>query len=132
MAKLEGKAEEQRQAAALESLRQRVAGGKPGMPNASGNQAGSDYTAFIHSRLKDAFQRTISYQSKAPFVVVRLTIGPDGKIVKTRIEKSSGDRVFENSVQTAITFAEQKFVPPPGRTTYEGAFVFKPQGVLQK
>lgn len=132
MAKLEGKAEEQRQAAALESLRQRVAGGKAGMPNASGTQAGSDYTAFIHSRLKDAFQRTISYQSKAPFVVVRLTIGPDGKLIKTRIEKSSGDRVFENSVQTAITFAEQKFVPPPGRTTYEGAFVFKPQGVLQK
>ena len=132
LAKLEGKAEQQHQSAALESLRQRVSGGKAGMPNATGNQAGSDYTAFIHSRLKDAFQRTISYQSKAPFVAVRLTIGPDGRILRRRTEKTSGDRMFENAVQSAITMAEAKFVPPPGRTSYEGTFIFRPQGVIQQ
>ena len=132
MAKLEGKAEEQRQAAALESLRNRIGGGKAGMPGAKGSEAGSDYTAFIHSRLKDAFKNTITYQSKNPYVVVKLTIDPDGRIARTRVERSSNDKVFENSVLRAITNAEPKFVPPPGRTTYEGSFVFKPQGVTQR
>ena len=132
LAKLEGKAQEQRQAAALESLRQKVSGGKAGMPGAKGNQAGSDYTAYIHSRLKDAFRDTITFQSKNPYVVVRLTIDPDGRISRTKIEKSSNDKVFENSVQRAITNAEPKILPPPGRTTYEGTFVFKPQGVTQR
>jgi len=132
MAKLATKAEEQRQSAALESLRQKVAGGRPGMPGASGTQAGSDYTAYLHSRLKDAFRETISYQSKSPFAVVRLTIAGDGRILRTRIERSSGDKMFENAVQRAIALAEQRIVPPPGRTTYEGAFVFKPQGVTQR
>lgn len=132
MAKLASKAEEQRQSAALESLRQKVSGGKPGMPGTRGTQAGSDYTAYLHSRLKDAFRETISYQSKAPFVVVRLTIDSDGRIVRTRIERSSGDKLFESAVQRAITLAEQRIVPPPGRSSYEGSFVFKPQGVTQR
>ncbi len=102
------------------------------MPNGKGNQAGSDYTAFIHSRLKDAFRDTITYQSKNPYVVVKLSIDPDGRIARVKIDKSSNDKVFENSVQRAITNAEPKFVPPPGRTLYEGTFVFKPQGVTQK
>ena len=132
MAALEHKAAEQRQSAALESLRQKVAGGTAGMPNARGNQAGSDYTAYLHSRLKDAFRETISYQSTAPFVVVRLTISGDGRVMRSRIEKSSGDQIFERAVQRAIDLAEQRIVPPPGRSTYEGTFVFRPQGVMQQ
>lgn len=132
IAKLAGKADEQRQSAALESLRQKISGGKAGMPGASGTQAGSDYTAYLHSRLKDAFREVISYQSKAPFVVVRLTIDGSGRVIRTRFEKSSGDKLFEKSVQRAIELAEQRIVPPPGRTVYEGVFVFKPQGVMQQ
>lgn len=132
MASLEGKVDAQRQAAAFEELRQRVAArGKVGMPRGTGSESGSDYTAYLHSRLKDAFRETISYQSKNPFVMVRLTIDADGRIIRTRIEKSSGDRVFELSVTRAITLAEQSIVPPPSRSVYEGAFVFKPQGVSQ-
>lgn len=132
MAKLEGKAEEQRQAAAIESLRQKVAGGQAGMPTGTGNQAGSDYTAYIHSRLKDAFKETIAYQSKAPFVIVKLYITSEGRISRVKQEKSSGDKMFETAVLRAITLAEKNFVPPPGRSSYEGLFVFKPQGVAQK
>lgn len=132
MAALEKRAAEQRQSAALESLRQKVAGGTAGMPGARGNQAGSDYTAYLHSRLKDAFRETISYQSAAPFAVVRLTISGDGRIMRSRIEKSSGDHMFERAVQRAIDLAEQRIVPPPGHNTYEGTFVFRPQGVMQQ
>jgi colicin import membrane protein len=133
LASLEGKVDAQRQAAAFEALRKKIAArGKVGMPRSTGSEAGSDYTAYLHSRLKDAFRETISYQSKSPFVMVRLTIGADGRIIRSRIEKSSGDKTFELSVNRAITLAEQTIVPPPSRTVYEGAFVFKPQGVSQK
>jgi len=133
MAKLEGKVDAQRQAAAFETLRKKVAArGRVGMPRGTGTEAGSDYTAYLHSRLKDAFRETISFQSKNPFVMVRLTIDGDGRIIRTRFEKSSGDKVFELSVTRAITLAEQTIVPPPGRTVFEGAFVFKPQGVSQQ
>ncbi len=133
LSKLEGKVDSRRQAAAFEDLKKKVAAkGKVGMPRGTGGESGSDYTSYLHSRLKDAFRETISYQSKEPFVVVRLSIDGDGRIIRTRFEKSSGDRVFELSVTRAITLAEQSIVPPPGRSVYEGGFVFKPQGVVQR
>ncbi len=133
LSKLEGKVDSQRQAAAFEALKKKVAAkGKVGMPRGTGGESGSDYTAYLHSRLKDAFGKTIKYQSKNPFVMVRLTIDGDGRIIRTRFEKSSGDGVFELSVTRAITLAEQSIVPPPGRSVYEGGFVFKPQGVIQR
>ncbi len=133
LAKLEGKVDAQRQAAAFEALRKKVAAqGRVGMPRGTGSESGSDYTAYLHSRLKDAFRETISYQSTNPYVMIRLTIDGNGRIIRTRIEKSSGDKAFELSVTRAITLAEQAIVPPPNRSVYEGAFVFKPQGVTQK
>ncbi len=132
LAKLQGKADAEREAAALESLRRKVAGGRAGMPGARGSQAGSDYTAYLHSRLKDAFRETISYQTKAPYVLVRLTIDSNGRIIRILFDHSSGDKLFEKSVQRAILLAEQRIVPPPNHSTYEGAFVFKPQGVAQR
>lgn len=133
IAKLEGKVDAQRQAAAFEALRKKVADkGRAGMPRGTGAQAGSDYTSYLHSRLKDAFRETISYQSKNPFVLVRLTIDGDGRIIRRRTEKSSGDRVFELSVSRAIAMAEQTIVPPPNHAVYEGLFVFRPQGVTKQ
>lgn len=133
LAKLEGKLDEQRQAATLDALKKRVnLRGKVGIPQGTGAESGSDYTAYLHSRLKDAFRDTISYQSKDPFVMVRITIDGQGKILRTRLERSSGDRAFERSVIKAIALAEQTIVPPPDHKLFEGAFVFKPQGVSQK
>lgn len=133
LAKLEGKVDAQRQAAAFEALRKKVAEkGRAGMPRGTGTQSGSDYTSYLHSRLKDAFRETISYQSRNPFVLVRLSIDGDGRIIRRRIEKSSGDRVFELSVSRAIAMAEQTIVPPPNHAVYEGLFVFRPQGVAKQ
>lgn len=131
MARLEGKVESREGEAKLEQLRRKVAAnsGKPGMPGAKGTEEGSDYAAYIQSRLKDAFRSTIFYTSKNPEVVIRVFIDSDGKLSRRKTERTSGDRAFELSAQRAIELASQKFPPPPDRKVYEGVFVFRPQGI---
>ncbi|WP_236021711.1 energy transducer TonB [Geomesophilobacter sediminis] len=128
MAKLERQAEDRRQADVLARLRKGT-GGKKGAPTGSGTQAGSDYAAYIHSRLKDAFVDTIASQTKSPQVTVRLVIGPDGRIAQYKVENSSGDKMFEDAVDRAVHVAERSFRKPPGGTPFEQGFVFRPQGV---
>lgn len=132
MSKLEGKSEARQQEAALKRLEHRVAAagsGRAGMPGATGREAGSDYAAYIQSRLKDAFRETISFTSKKPEVLVRLFIDVNGRLSRSKIERSSGDRAFELSVQRAVDMAGEKFPPPPGKKTFEGVFMFRPQGI---
>jgi colicin import membrane protein len=132
MAKLENKAASQQEEAALEKMRKRLRAadsGKSGMPADKGSEAGSDYTAYVQSRLKDAFYQTINYTSKNPEVAVRLYIDTDGKVKRQKIEKSTGDPTFVLAVQRAIEKAGDKLVPPPNHKVFEGAFIFKPQGI---
>jgi len=126
LAKLERQAEERRQADVLARLRK---GGKTGAPAGKGNESGSDYASFIHSRLKDAFASTIAYETKAPQMTVRLTIGVDGRITQYRVERSSGDKMFEDAVDRAVHLAERSFRRPPSGEPFEQGFVFRPQGV---
>ncbi|RII29576.1 MAG: energy transducer TonB [Geobacter sp.] len=135
LAKLERKADAQHEEAALQALQNKIkssGSGRSGMPAGGGNETGSDYIAYIQSRLKDAFRDTISYSSKKPELVVRLFIDTDGKVSKRKVERSSGDRAFEISVLQAIEIASSKFTPPPNHKVFEGVFVFKPQGISQK
>lgn len=103
--------------------------GRSGMPSAGGSEQGSDYSAYIQSRLKDAFRDTISYSSRSPEMIVRLFIDPGGKLTRRMTERSSGDHAFELAVMRAIDLASEKFPPPPGKKSFEGVFVFKPQGI---
>lgn len=136
MANLQRSIDERRQEAALDALRRKAGSVRPpeptGMPGATGTQAGSDYASYLQSRLKDAFEYTIAYQSKAPEVLVRLTIAGNGRLSRQRVERSSGDRIFEESVSKAITRAEKSFPPPPGGKEFEYSFIFRPQGVGKK
>ncbi len=135
LAKIERETEARHEAAALDALRKRASGkvGAPvGMPGATGKEAGSDYGSYIQSRLTDAFKTTIAAQSKNPEVVVRLTIDRTGRVIRTRLERSSGDKLFEDSVMRAIAKAEQNFPPPPRGGEFEQGFIFKPQGVGKK
>jgi colicin import membrane protein len=134
MAKLERISEERQADAAMSRLREKIktqGAGRPGMPTGSGKEAGSDYLAYLQSRLKDAFHETISYTSKNPEMVVRIFIDTDGKLSRKKTERSSGDRAFEISVLRAIDTASEKFTPPPGRKIFEGVFVFKREGISQ-
>jgi colicin import membrane protein len=126
--KLERQAEDKRQAEVLARLRK--GGGKAvGMPGATGTQAGSDYSSYIQSRLKDAFKDVIASQTAAPQVLVRITIGTDGRISGYRVEKKSGDPIFDDAVSRAVTLAGRSFKPPPGGVPFERVFRFKPEGV---
>jgi colicin import membrane protein len=132
MARLERAAEARQEEAALARLREKVAGqgsGRVGMPAGVGKEAGSDYMAYIQSRLKDSFRKTINHSSQNPEMAVRIFIDSDGKLTRKKAERSSGDRSFEISVFRAIDAASEKFTAPPGRKVFEGVFVFKREGI---
>lgn len=131
--KLAKKQAAQQEEAIMARLREKVKGsgsGRAGMPVGTGKEVGSDYTAYLQSRLKDAFAKTISYTSKKPETVVRLFIDTTGKVSRVKIERSN-DAAFQLSVQRAIDMAAEKFPPPPNKKMFEGVFVFKPEGITQ-
>jgi len=137
LARLQRQTEERHEASALEALRQKVAkAGKGdsqgGSPAATGSEAGSDYASYIQSRLKDAFVSTIAFQSKAPEVLVRISIARSGRLAGYRVERSSGDPLFEAAVARAIAKAEKTFPPPPDGKAFEQGYLFRPQGVAKK
>lgn len=127
MAKLQQQAEERRQAAVMENLRNK-ASGRTGMPGANGTQAGSDYSSYLQSRLQDALKQVIATQTKAPYVIATITVSPDGSI-DYRVERPSGDPFFDDAVQRAVALAGKSLVPPPSHTQYKHVFRFKPEGV---
>jgi colicin import membrane protein len=134
MSRLERVAEARQEESTLARLREKVSSqgpGRAGMQAGSGNEAGSDYLAYLQSRLRDAFRETISHTSKNPEMTVRLFIDTGGKLSRRKAERSSGDRAFEISVLRAIDKASEKFTPPPGRKSFEGVFVFKREGITQ-
>lgn len=131
LARLQRKVEGRQTDAAIEALRKKAASGsgRAGMPNAAGTEAGSDYGSYIQSRLKDAFALTIASRSRNPMVVARLTIDRHGRVIGFRLERSSGDKVFEDSVSRAVDRAKENFPPPPGGREFQQGFIFKPEGV---
>lgn len=132
MAKLAGKAEAQQheeRMKRLSSIKKATGSAKTGTPAAAGTEAGSSYADFIKSRLEDALKLTSYYTTKKPEVAVRLTISAEGKLIRMKIERSSGDAAFELAVRRAIDLASEKFTTPPAHTVFENGFVFKPKGI---
>lgn len=132
MAKLEGKAEARHYEEKMKKLGSRKSAAsntKVGNPTTGGTDIGSSYADFIKSRLEDALKVTSYYTTKKPEVSVRLTIAADGRLLKMKVERTSGDAAFELSVRRAIELASEKFTAPPNRTVFENGFVFKPKGI---
>lgn len=133
-AKLQGKVEAQQEEATMERLRRKVAAsgsGRSGMPGAGGSEAGSRYEDYIKSRLEDALKKTSSFSTSNPVVVVRLSIAVNGKITRQIIERSSGDHMFEESVNRAISLVAESLYPPPNHRVFEGGFIFKPREIAK-
>ena len=137
LAALEQAAEARRQEATLAAIRNRAGAGKAGaapagMPGGTGSQAGSDYAAYLQSRLRDSFALTIARQTRKPLVAVRLTVDARGALLSYKIEMSTGDVLFEDAVVRAIQLAKKNFPSPPGGREFSYGFVFKPEGVDKK
>lgn len=127
-----GKAENTREAQALEEAMGRMAkgGGRTGMPGAKGTEAGSSYGSYVQSRLKDAFASVMASQSKAPELIATITVGADGRIADYRVDKSSGDPIFDDAVARAVAIVKRNPLPPPPKgRQFRGVFRFKPEGV---
>lgn len=132
MAKLAGKAEAQQyeeRMKGLSSKKKTTGSTKAGAPAATGTEAGSSYADFIKSRLEDALKITSYYTTIKPEVAVRLTISAEGRLIRMKIERSSGDAAFELAVRRAIDLAAEKFTAPPNHTAFENGFVFRPKGI---
>ena len=127
MAKLQQQAEDKRQAEVMAALKQKGSA-RTGMPGGKGTQAGSDYSSYLQSRLKDALKETMAMQGKAPQVMATITVSPDGRI-DYHVEKPSGDPLFDDSVQRAVTLAGRTLVPPPNGAYFKRVFRFRPEGV---
>jgi len=130
MNRLERNAEARHQADALAALQKRAAEKKgAGEASAAGTNAGSDYGAYIQSRLKDALSMTIAFQSRKPEAAVRIFIDPTGKLIKYVMVRPSADKLFNNSVIRAIEKAKADFPPVPSGKGFDKLYVFNPQEV---
>jgi colicin import membrane protein len=133
MAKLERNSETRREEAVLEKLRSKVKTGgssKVGTLGAAGTESGSRYGDYIKSRLEDALKVTSYSTTKNPEVAVLLTVSADGKLLRMKMERSSGDAAFELAVRRAIDLASEKFTAPPNHAVFEHGFLFKPKGIF--
>ncbi|HET6420553.1 MAG TPA: TonB C-terminal domain-containing protein [Geobacteraceae bacterium] len=130
LARLEQKADSRHESTAIDDIRKRLStGGRAGMPGAKGNQAGSDYASYVQSRLSDAFQETIAFQSSNPQVAIKLRISKYGKVIGYSVVHSTMDKLFEASVSRAISIAGENLPPPPSGSNFEQGFVFRRKGV---
>jgi outer membrane biosynthesis protein TonB len=132
MNRLEYNAEARHQAEALTALQKRMAGKKgAGPPTATGSDKGSDYGAYIQSRLKDALAMNLVYRSRAPEAAVHLYIDKKGKLVRYVMERPSADKLFNDSVIRTIEKAKANFPPTPTAAGFDKLYVFSPQEVTK-
>jgi len=132
MNRLEHSSEAKHQAAALESLQKRAS--EQRRPSGSGGTAkgiGSDYGAYIQSRLKDALGSTIVYRSQKPEAAVHLYIDKRGKLIRYVMLRPSPDKLFNDSVIRTIEKAKANFPPNPAGSDFDKLFVFSPQEVAK-
>jgi colicin import membrane protein len=131
LARVQQKQDERRQEDALAALRARLAAGGKGERGSKGSPtgSGSDYGSYIQSRLRDAFNLTMPVQSRKREALVFLNVDSAGRLTGFRIEKTSGDRLFDDSVSRAVTIAAKNFPPPPNGKEFSHKFLFRPEGV---
>ncbi len=127
MSRLERNADARHQADALTALQKKIAAKKgTGSAPTTGVNFGSDYGAYIQSRLKDALSTTIAFQSKQPEASVHIFIDRTGKLLKYVMVSPSADILFNKSVIRAIEKAKEDFPPVPSGKGFDKLYVFSP------
>jgi TonB family protein len=91
-----------------------VAAGRVGSTGGSGTQAGVDFTEWIKGYLIENWTLPRSHWKRDLYSVVELRFDSQGRRRGFRIIRSSGDSLFDLSVERAVTKLE-KLPSPPGR-----------------
>jgi colicin import membrane protein len=129
MSRLEHNANGKHRDDAIAALQKKLTEKKGGAAVGTGTDSGSDYGAYIQSRLKDALSATLVYRSKAPETAVHLYIDKTGKLLRYVMVRPSPDKLFNDSVTRAIEKAKANFPPTPAGAGFDKLFVFSPQEV---
>jgi len=130
MNRLEHNSAAKHQAEALAALQKRAAEKKATSGSqAPGSNKGSDYGAYIQSRLKDALGSTIVFRELRPETAVHLYIDKTGKLIRIVMVQPSSDKLFNDSVIRAIEKAKSTFPPVPSGTGFDKLYIFSPQEV---
>ena len=91
--------------AALRDLRDGGSGGKVVDVRGIGDGVGPSYAsygAWVRKVFEDAWVRPDGATGREPVTEISVTVGPDGTIVSSRIEKHSGDSQMDASVQRVL------------------------------
>lgn len=131
MSRIERGSEARHQAAALASLQKKAADKKNATAQGGGDK-GVDYGAYIQSRLQVALESTIVSRTKAPETAVRIYIDKSGRLLRYVVEKSSNDKLFNDSVIRTIEKAKADFTPTPTAAGFDKLFVFSTKEVSNK
>ena len=131
MSRIERGSDARHQAAALASLQKKAADKRTATAQGGGDK-GVDYGAYIQSRLQDALASTIVYRTKSPETAVRIYIDKSGRLIRYVVEKSSNDKLFNDSVIRTIEKAKADFPPTPTAAGFDKLFVFSPKEVINK
>jgi len=130
MNRLERTSAAKHQADALAALQKRAAEKRAaGGSSLPGSAKGSDYGAYIQSRLKDALEGTIVFRGQNPEAAVHLYIDKSGKLIRFVMVRPSADKLFNDSVIRAIEKAKATFPPVPSGAAFDKLYVFSPEEV---
>jgi TonB family protein len=85
-----------------------------------------NYETSISTRLVDALKKTSKFNTRKPEVYVRIFIAADGVLSWQKIERSSGDRMFELAVLQAVEMVNKNPIPTPNGKAMVRYYLFKP------
>ncbi|MFO0754382.1 MAG: cell envelope integrity protein TolA [Thermodesulfovibrionales bacterium] len=82
---------------------------------------GADYSSLVANKIRQqwVYPETLDRDLEA---VISIRVAKDGSVTIDRLEKSSGNRLFDRSVMSAIAKASPLPAPPPGAEEMEVRF----------
>jgi len=116
-----------RAAAAAESqqIESPIADAPPGMPDGKGDEAGPSAIAFVQAFIQQQWSLSKYQVSGDPEAEAILFYRADGKLIRYRFVKKSGDGIFDESLTRAINKSKQLSQPLPESMEFHIIFNLK-------
>ena len=105
------KAEDARRREAEQALQQQLAAEQAGMEAARVQGVVAEYIGYIQERIQRSWLRPPG-SAEGLSCIVQVSLIPGGEVARVQIVRSSGDAVFDRSVETAVYKASPLPLPP--------------------